>query len=94
MIIPIPASLPTAYDLIEFRQSNAVTDKHDSSEDTNHDREAHKTTNLLTDKNIKINQIPYSKMAAILIVYLCLLANYTVALVASFKGKYSFQFRF
>lgn len=49
-MFPIPTSLPATYDLIEFRQSNAVTDEHDSSEDTNDNREAHKTTNLLADK--------------------------------------------
>lgn len=53
--IPIPTTLSATYDLIELCQSNTVTDEHDSSEDTNDDREAHKATNLLTDKKIKIN---------------------------------------
>jgi len=52
--MPIPAALPAAYDLIELCQSNAVTDEHDSSQDTNNDRKAHKTTNLLIAKKIII----------------------------------------
>lgn len=56
-MIPIPTTLLATYDLIEFRHSNAVTDEHDSSEDTNGDREAHKTTNLLTDKKYYNQQL-------------------------------------
>ena len=55
-IIQIPNTLPATYDLIELCQSNTVSDEHDSSEDTSSNREAHKTTNLYTEKKMKIKQ--------------------------------------
>ena len=49
-ILQIETTPPATYDLIELCQSNTVSDEHDSSEDTSGNREAHKTTNLYTEK--------------------------------------------
>lgn len=55
-ILQIETTPPATYDLIELCQSNTVSDEHDSSEDTSGNREAHKTTNLYTEKKWKSNK--------------------------------------
>lgn len=54
MLPVVPASASAFQDLIELCQRNAVADEHYAGDDTYGDGEAHKTSNLLTDKKRRI----------------------------------------